>query len=269
MNMTEFNNLSFQDMNKMDFDTLKKLVSQKGKSANKRLDRISGASGVSKSAIREVQSSGGRFSVKGKDKIQLIGEAKRIQTFNRSKSGTVSGAKKTAKEAIQAAKDSGVKVQSKTKRKSKKKSLSKIHSDITKKAKKIEEEKGKEAAVQYQKRARAQEEAIRQKRKKEREAKKREKEAKPKQSTEKTIEPKQPTVEGPIPDNELTEEDVINDFDDTVEESKDEINNKYSDATLVVFDGVYEYEVAPDGGKLYKEFMTQPDLGGQWSDAFV
>lgn len=257
MNMTEFNNLSFQDMNKMDFDTLKKLVSQKGKSANKRLDRISGASGISKSAIREVQSSGGRFSVKGKDKIQLIGEAKRIQTFNRSKSGTVSGAKKTAKEAIQAAKDSGVKVQSKTKRKSKKKSLSKIHSDITKKAKKIEEEKGKEAAVQYQKRARAQEEAIRQKRKKEREAKKREKEAKPKQST----------VEEPIPDNELTEEDVINDFDDTVEKSKDEINNKYSDATLVVFDGVYEYEVAPDGGKLYKEFMAQPDLGGQWSDA--
>lgn len=259
MNMTEFNNLSFQDMNKMDFDTLKKLVSQKGKSANKRLDRISGASGISKSAIREVQSSGGRFSVKGKDKIQLIGEAKRIQTFNRSKSGTVSGAKKTAKEAIQAAKDSGVKVQSKTKRKSKKKSLSKIHSDITKKAKKIEEEKGKEAAVQYQKRARAQEEAIRQKRKKEREAQKREKEAKPKQST----------VEEPIPDNELTEEDVINDFDDTVEKSKDEINNKYSDATLVVFDGVYEYEVAPDGGKLYKEFMAQPDLGGQWSDAFV
>lgn len=275
MNMTEFNNLSFADMDKMDFDSLKKLVSQKATSANKRLDRLSQKSGVSKSAIREVKSSGGRFGVAEKDKIQLIGEAKRIQTFNRAKSGTVAGARKEAKEAIEAAKDAGVKVAGAVKKtKKKQKSLKDIHSDITKKAKKIEETKGKEVAVKYRKRARAQEEAIRQKRKKQREQQKAERKTKSQKSmTENTKLPEQePDFDDVTPEPEepepITPDDIIKDYDDMKEKDKEEINKADSNAEKSSENSQEAYYEQKQKQE-QQEFMPQPDLGGEWSNAFI
>lgn len=282
MNMTEFNNLSFADMNKMDFDSLKKLVSQKATSANKRLDRLSQKKGVSKSAVSEVKSSGGRFGVAGKDKTQLIGEVKRIQAFNRAKSGTVAGARKEAKEAIQAVKDAGVKIAGAVKKaKKKQKSLKDIHSDITKKAKKIEETKGKEVAAKYRKRARAQEEAIRQKRKKQREQQKAERKTKPQKSmTENTTLPEwEPDFEDEPPfDADVTPEpeepepitldDIIKDYDDMKEKDKEEINKADSNAEKSSENSQETYYEQKKKQE-QQEFMPQPDLGGEWSIAFI
>lgn len=93
MKELEFNNLTGQQLAKLDQKTLSQLVSQQAKTANKRYTRIKNDKTSSKDAVRSVDRSGGRFGSKGKSKTQLIKEAKRIQRFNKSKTGTVKGAR--------------------------------------------------------------------------------------------------------------------------------------------------------------------------------
>lgn len=94
MKLTAFNKLTEAQMEKMTINELKSLVSSHGKSANKRLYRIRSDKSSAQNAVRSVQRSGGSFGVAGKNtKEQLIKEAKRIQNFNRSKTGTVKGAR--------------------------------------------------------------------------------------------------------------------------------------------------------------------------------
>ena len=108
MKLSEFETLTYKELNNMDVDTLRRLASEQGKKLNKRVSHIISNKKVSHIAVDEVMSSGGRFNVrkiaKGgeNEKAALISEIKREQKFQKAKSGTVIGAKKL-KESIQKA----------------------------------------------------------------------------------------------------------------------------------------------------------------------
>lgn len=108
MKLSEFETLTYKELNNMDVDTLRRLASEQGKKLNKRVSRIISNKKVSHIAVDEVMSSGGKFNVrkiaKGgeNEKAALISEIKREQKFQKAKSGTVIGAKKL-KESIQKA----------------------------------------------------------------------------------------------------------------------------------------------------------------------
>lgn len=93
MKALEFNELTGQQLAKLDTAQLSKLVSAQAKTANKRYTRIKNDKTSSKDAVKRVEKSGGRFGAKGKTKQQLIKEAKRIQRFNKAKTGTIKGAR--------------------------------------------------------------------------------------------------------------------------------------------------------------------------------
>ena len=76
---------------------LKSLVSSMGSRLNKRVVNIKYAQGANKTAYEKIQESGGKFSVKGKNRKALLYEAKREQSFYRMKGSTVSGAKQIYK----------------------------------------------------------------------------------------------------------------------------------------------------------------------------
>lgn len=94
MTKNDFQKLSGLDFEKMSKADLSKLVSQQGKTANKRYERIKEDPESAKNAVSAIDRSGGKFSAKGKSKHQLIKEAKRIQGFNKAKTGTIQGARK-------------------------------------------------------------------------------------------------------------------------------------------------------------------------------
>lgn len=102
MTLEEFSNLSYSDLKKLDTPTLKKLVSEKGKSLNKRIKRIEKDPEASQVSVDIVEKSGGRFKVGGKDRKALLAEAKREQRFARGKASTVRSARHH-KEALQRA----------------------------------------------------------------------------------------------------------------------------------------------------------------------
>lgn len=102
MTLEEFINLSYADLKKLDTPTLKKLVSEKGKSLNKRIKRIEKDPEASQVSVDIVEKSGGRFKVGGKDRKALLAEAKREQRFARGKASTVRSARQH-KEALQRA----------------------------------------------------------------------------------------------------------------------------------------------------------------------
>lgn len=255
MKAVEFNNLTKQDFDTMSFTDLRHLVNLQGKQANKRIARIEKNRGkVSQSAVGVVKRSGGRFKASGKTKTQLIKEAKRIQTFNKSKGGTVAGAHEIAKEAMKANGHDP----DKKKKKKKPKSLKKIKKDIQKKTKKIEQEKGKEASEKYKRRAMAQYKVIQRKRREAREA---DKVLKHKPQGE----PEEPKPQPEEP--EVTMQDIENDIDDFDGFSSEDL-----------FDGAFttskEYE------KLQSRYNQQqreesdlqslmPELSGDWSSAFI
>lgn len=93
MKALEFNELTGQQLAQLDRAQLSKLVSAQAKTANKRYTRIKNDKTSSKDAVKRVEKSGGRFGTKGKTKQQLIKEAKRIQRFNKAKTGTIKGAR--------------------------------------------------------------------------------------------------------------------------------------------------------------------------------
>lgn len=98
MTLEEFTNLSYADLKKLDTPTLKKLVSEKGKSLNKRIKRIEKDPEASQVSVDIVEKSGGRFKVGGKDRKALLAEAKREQRFARGKASTVRSARKHKEE---------------------------------------------------------------------------------------------------------------------------------------------------------------------------
>ena len=106
MKLSEFETLTYKELNSMDVDTLRQIASEQGKKLNKRVSNIRSNKKVSHIAVDEVMSSGGKFNVrkiaKGgeNEKAALISEIKREQRFQKAKSGTVRGAKKL-KESIQ------------------------------------------------------------------------------------------------------------------------------------------------------------------------
>lgn len=108
MKLSTFETLTYKELQSMDVDTLRKLASEQGKKLNKRVSNIMYNKDTSKIAVNDVMSSGGKFGVrkipKGADneKSALISEIKREQKFQKSKSGTVKGAK-AQKESIQKA----------------------------------------------------------------------------------------------------------------------------------------------------------------------
>lgn len=94
MKLSDFQNLTTEQLESMSVQDLKKLVSDKGKTLNKRISNIKYTKSANKSAVLSVEKSGGKFSVKGKtSKRALIAEAKREQHFMSLKSSTVSRAK--------------------------------------------------------------------------------------------------------------------------------------------------------------------------------
>lgn len=94
MTLNEFVGLSYQDLKKLDTDTLKKLVSEKGKSLNKRIRRIEkNPAELSQVSVATVKRSGGYFGIRGKNRKELLAEAKREQRFAKGKASTVSKAK--------------------------------------------------------------------------------------------------------------------------------------------------------------------------------
>lgn len=93
MTLSEFQTLTSDQLEKLAKDELKKLVSDQGKKLNKRISNIKGNPEANKSAVRSVESSGGRFGVSGKEtKRALISEAMREQRFMNMKTSTVKGA---------------------------------------------------------------------------------------------------------------------------------------------------------------------------------
>lgn len=168
MTSKDFNKLSSAKLAKMNFSELKKLVSEQGQQANKRYQRIKGNKKAAQNAVNQVSRSGGRFSVKGKNThASLEREAKRIQSFNKSKTGTVKGAievkeasqirakGKTAKQAglekrKQYEKEEKEKARNEAKKKGKKLSKTKRKA-IERKARKIGKEAEKEFAEEVDK----------------------------------------------------------------------------------------------------------------------
>lgn len=157
MKLSEFETLTYKELQAMDVNDLRKLVSDQGKKLNKRISNIRYNSKASKIAANEVMESGGKFSVRGikkgtkTEKQQLIHEAKREQKFSKAKSGTVLGAikqkqniqKQTGKTAQeygkQKAKEYKKAETEKAKAKSKTGKLTKAQKkSITKKAKAVE-----------------------------------------------------------------------------------------------------------------------------------
>lgn len=97
MTLQDFNNLTTTQLMHLSTPELKSLVSTMGGRLNKRIVNLKYAQGANKSAYEKVQESGGKFSVKGKSRKDLMYEAKREQDFYRMKGSTVSGAKKIYK----------------------------------------------------------------------------------------------------------------------------------------------------------------------------
>lgn len=95
MKLSDFYTLTGDQLESMDVQSLKKLVSEQGQKLNKRISNIKGNPKANKAAVKSVEVSGGRFGVSGKDtKRALIAEAKREQRFMDKKTSTVKGAVK-------------------------------------------------------------------------------------------------------------------------------------------------------------------------------
>lgn len=149
MKSVEFNRLTGQQLDALDDVSLKQLVKVQGNMANKRYQNIKSDPDAAKNAVSKVDRTGGRFSVKNKTHSQLVKEAKRIQNFNKSKTGTVKGAKAvtsaTQKAATgQSAKEAQKKTEKGYKKAKVKEAEAKKGKKLSKKERKAIEKKAKE-----------------------------------------------------------------------------------------------------------------------------
>ena len=95
----EILNTNIKEIEKMERAKLAVEVSKAASAANKRIKRLQKA-GLNTSALRYTMEHGGKFSVAGKTKDELIEELKRVKGFLGAKTSSVSGAKKSAKETM-------------------------------------------------------------------------------------------------------------------------------------------------------------------------
>lgn len=95
MKSSDFNKMTARDFIKLPDNELKSLVKSQANVANRRYQNIKSRSDTNKAGVRAVDRSGGRFSVAGKNRGELLVELKRIQNFNKMKTGTVRGAIKS------------------------------------------------------------------------------------------------------------------------------------------------------------------------------
>lgn len=160
MKAVEFNKLTGKQLEKLDFKELSSLVSAQAKTSNKRLERIRADKTASKDAVRAVNRSGGKFKAKGKNKTQLIREAKRIQNFNKAKTGTVAGARAvtakrqkqiTGQTATEAGKEARKKAESEAKAEIKRKKGQTGKKTLTKKEREKVKAAGRKAERQKRK----------------------------------------------------------------------------------------------------------------------
>lgn len=105
MKLQEFAKLTGQDLESLDTDTLRKLVSAQAGTLNRRLIHIKYNPDTSKIALKAVQESGGKFTTlshynktahgarKPMTRKELLYEAKREISFTKAKGSTVSSAK--------------------------------------------------------------------------------------------------------------------------------------------------------------------------------
>ena len=89
--------MELKDLQKMSRADLARNVSKLASAGNKRIVRIEKA-GVYSPAVEYVKQHGGKFSVAGKNKQQLLIEYNRVADFLTSKTSTVRGAKKWEKD---------------------------------------------------------------------------------------------------------------------------------------------------------------------------
>lgn len=92
MKSSDFNKMTGRKLNSLPDNELKSLVKSQANIANRRYQNIKSRTDTNKAGVRSVDKSGGRFSVAGKNRAELLVEAKRIQNFNKMKTGTVRGA---------------------------------------------------------------------------------------------------------------------------------------------------------------------------------
>lgn len=105
--------MPIQEFNRMDEADMRRAVSTMASVANKRLRRFQ-AAGESSPAVRSVEESGGRFSVKGKTLNELRSEFMRAKQFLESPTGTRSGWEKVKRGVIDALARRGVEISNKT-----------------------------------------------------------------------------------------------------------------------------------------------------------
>lgn len=87
-------NMSPKQLRELPLATLKKYASQVGSTVNKRVDRLDKKSIIYTPAKSNLDKSGGKISIAGKNKNQILGEIWRSREFLNSKTSTLSGAKK-------------------------------------------------------------------------------------------------------------------------------------------------------------------------------
>lgn len=90
-------NMELKDLQKMSRADLARNVSKLASAANKRIVRLEKA-GVFSPSVEYAKKHGGKFSVAGKTKQQLLIEYNRVSDFLTSKTSTVRGAKKWEKD---------------------------------------------------------------------------------------------------------------------------------------------------------------------------
>lgn len=99
--LADIQNASFEDLNKMSTKELRNLVSNAADVANKRVRNLreSKTGGKLSPALAGFEKAGGKkFSTRGKDRNELLGEAVRVKKFLGHKTSTVAGVRQLRKE---------------------------------------------------------------------------------------------------------------------------------------------------------------------------
>lgn len=90
--LSEAMKLSMSKLMKMSESDIKRIVSESGQTLNRRYINIKVNRKADQRAVHEMDRSGGRFSVANKNKVELLREFKREQSFYNKKNSTVRGA---------------------------------------------------------------------------------------------------------------------------------------------------------------------------------
>lgn len=102
--ISDIMDMSIDEFLSLSASQLRQATQRLASAANKRLKRIEQSSTLSPAAIEALES-GGKFSTKNKNLVELQVEFRRVSNFLQSPSSTVTGAKKLEEEARKSLKD--------------------------------------------------------------------------------------------------------------------------------------------------------------------